>query len=212
MSGRLQFSGSLPPPDVTRIRVTMVPIAAVRQVNIGVSPGQVNADGTFTVKGLAPGSYRISAPAPGTRFDLPAWTLHSAIVDGRDVLDAPFDVNHSVRDVVLTYTDRAAELSGALQDPAGRPAPEYYIVVFAADRAFWIPQSRRVRAIRPSADGKYVVRNLPAGDYLIAAVSDIEDGEWGDPAVLQRLAGASMKVQIVEGEKKVQDIQIGAAR
>ena len=125
------------------------------------------------------------------------------------MLDTPLTVGQNIGEIVLTYTDRAAELSGVLQDASSRPAPGYFIIVFAADRTFWTPQSRRIRAIRPGADGRFVVRNLPAGDYLIAAVADIEDGEWYDPTVLQQLAGASMKLGIGEGEKKIQDIQVG---
>ena len=209
VSGRLHFDGSLQRPDVTRIRVSLVPVAGAGQVNIGVSPAPVTADGSFTVKGVAPGAYRVSAPIPGARPDLPGWVLNSAIAGGRDVLDTPLTVGQNIGEMVLTYTDRAAELSGVLQDASSRPAPGYFIIVFAADRTFWTPQSRRIRAIRPGADGRFIVRNLPAGDYLIAAVADIEDGEWYDPTVLQQLAGASMKLGIGEGEKKIQDIQVG---
>ena len=212
VSGRLQFSGTLPPPDITRIRVQLMPVNTPGQVNVGVPPAQAAADGTFTIKGVAPGMYRVSAMIPGARPDSPGWTLASAIVDGREVLDAPYELRQSVQDAVLTFRDQVGELSGTLQDPAGRPAPDYYIVVFSADRAHWTPQSRRIRAMRPSAEGRFTVRNLPAGEYLVSAVTDIEDGEWYDPSMLQQLAAVSMKLTLAEGEKKVQDIQVGASR
>ena len=136
----------------------------------------------------------------------------SAVFNGRDALDTPLELRQSVSDALLTFSDRPAELSGSLQDPAGRPAPDYYVIVFSSDRTHWTPQSRRVRAMRPSAEGRFTVRNLPAGDYLIAAVTDIEDGEWGDPGVLQQLSTVSMKLTLAEGEKKSQDIQVGAIR
>jgi hypothetical protein len=131
------------------------------------------------------------------------------VTSGRDTLDVPLDLRESIADVVLTFTDRAGELTGMLQNADGRPAPEYYIILFATERGFWTPHSRRIRAGRPSADGRFTFYSVPGGDYLLAAVTDIEPGEWLDPTVLQRLAPGAMTVKLAEGEKKVQDIQIG---
>ena len=58
---------------------------------------------------------------------------------------------------VITFTDQVTELNGMIQDAAGQPAPEYHLVLFARDKTFWIAQSRRIRTIRPGADGKYVM-------------------------------------------------------
>jgi Carboxypeptidase regulatory-like domain len=212
VSGRLDFKGTLAPPDVSRLRIQLMPITSPGQVASGVSPAVVNADGSFTMTGVTPGQYRVMAATPGGRPDEPGWVLMSAVVNGRDALDTPLELRQSVSDALLTFSDRPAELSGSLQDPTGRPAPDYYVLVFSSDRTHWTPQSRRVRAMRPSAEGRFTVRNLPAGDYLIAAVTDIEDGEWGDPGVLQQLSTVSMKLTLAEGEKKSQDIQVGAIR
>jgi len=50
---------------------------------------------------------------------------------------------------------------------------------------------------------------LPPGDYLVAAVTDVEQGEWYVPAFLTELAQAAIPVTIAESEKKVQDIRVG---
>jgi len=209
VSGRIQYSGSLPQPDMARLRVSLGPVSMPGQVNIGVPPAPVRPDGTFTITGVVPGTYRFSATLPGVPPDQPGWTLGSAVANGRDTLDVPLDLRESIADVVLTFTDRAGELTGMLQHADGRPAPEYHIILFAAERGFWTPHSRRIRAGRPSADGRFTFYSVPAGDYLLAAVTDIEPGEWLDPTVLQRLAPGAMSIRLAEGEKKVQDIQIG---
>jgi hypothetical protein len=209
VSGRIQYSGSLPQPDMARLRVSLGPVSMPGQVNIGVPPAPVRPDGTFTITGVVPGTYRFSATLPGVPPDQPGWTLGSAVANGRDTLDVPLDLRESIADVVLTFTDRAGELTGMLQHADGRPAPEYQIILFAAERGFWTPHSRRIRAGRPSADGRFTFYSVPAGDYLLAAVTDIEPGEWLDPTVLQRLAPGAMSIRLAEGEKKVQDIQIG---
>ena len=209
VSGRIQYSGSLPQPDMARLRVSLGPVSMPGQVNIGVPPAPVRPDGTFTITGVVPGTYRFSATLPGVPPDQPGWTLGSAVANGRDTLDVPLDLRESIADVVLTFTDRAVELTGLLLKAVGRPAPEYHIILFAAERGFWTPHSRRIRAGRPSADGRFTFYSVPAGDYLLAAVTDIEPGEWLDPTVLQRLAPGAMSIRLAEGEKKVQDIQIG---
>ena len=84
------------------------------------------------------------------------------------------------------------------------------LVVFSADRRFWVPRTRRTQQVRPDVNGLFVARDLPAGDYLISAVTDLEDGQWNDPAFLATLAANSpIKITLAEGDKKVQDIRVG---
>jgi uncharacterized protein (DUF2141 family) len=113
-----------------------------------------------------------------------------------------------MRDLVVTFTDRPADLSGRIQDAKGRPTPEYFVIVFASDKTFWTPQSRWIQAKRPASDGRFTFANLPPGTYNLAAVTDVEQGEWFDPSFLAQLASASIKLVIAEGEKKTQDIQV----
>ena len=95
--------------------------------------------------------------------------------------------------------------------PASR-RPRYFIIVFSTDRTLWLPQSRRIRSTRPSSDGRYRVQNLPPGEYLLAAVTDVEQGEWFDPAYLTALVDASIKLAVAEGETRVQDIKLAVVR
>ena len=125
----------------------------------------------------------------------------------------PFDVTASdINGVVVTFTDRPADLSGTIQDANGQPAPEYFVVVFSADKTFWTAQSRRIQAKRPGSDGQFNFANLAPGDYLVGAVTDVEQGEWFDPAFLTQLAPAAIPVTIAEGERKRQDIRLGSTR
>ena len=94
-SGRVAFDGvSLAPPgDPTRISVSLT---RVETAGFLVSPdglpadGQsprpaaVDAAGMFTITGVAPGKYAAWAFAPNA----PGWTLRSAMVSGRDILDS----------------------------------------------------------------------------------------------------------------------------
>jgi hypothetical protein len=115
----------------------------------------------------------------------------------------------NVSDWVVTITDRPSELSGALIDEAGRPAPGYWILVYARDRAFWTNGSRRIVQMRAGVDGRFSFAGLPAGEYLIAALADLEPLESLPPAFLESLVAASVRVTIADRQRTVQDLRIG---
>ncbi len=206
-SGRVAFDGDPQrlPKDGGGLRMALTPMASGPALSVGTTP--VDASGVFQFSGVPAGRYRISYSAPR---GLDGWTLVSATTSGRDVLDAPLDVRagDTVADLVITFTDHPSELAGRLQNASGRAAPDYYIIAFAADRAFWTPLSRRVRQVRPGNDGTFSVRGLPTGDYWIAALTDVEPGEWYDPAFLAQLVPAAARVSVRDGARTVQDLMI----
>lgn len=204
MTGRVVFDGAsrAPAPTLELIYLRRQTFAT------GGPAYEMSPDGTFKLWGIPPGRYRltINGRAPA------GWMLRSSMVNGVDGSDVTFDLrlNQNIDNVVVTLTDRPAEISGVLQDAAGKPAPEYGLVVFSADAKYQVAQTRRTQYVRPDITGRFIVRNLPAGDYLISAVTDVENGQWNDPAFLAALAASSpIKISVTEGEKKVQDIRIG---
>ena len=209
VSGQLQFDAERTrPSDVRGWRVSLAPAAAAGQVTLGASPAEVEADGTFTIRGVTPGQYFVNA-SPSTP-EVNDWMVRSIRFADRDVGEQPLTIHSDVRGVVVTFTDRVSQISGRLQLASGVPAPDYHIIVFPADQALWTSRpSPRVQAVRPSLDGSYLVRRLPPGDYLLVGMLDVETGEWSDPAFLRRIAPSGMRVTIAEGERKVQDLQIG---
>src|SRR5262249_6121934 len=141
----------------------------------------------FSLKGVTPGRYRVGVTMPGgiggmlgafagaaamSGVDVGAsstWTLKSIMAGTRDVADLALDVqpNQDVTGLLATFTDRPTELSGVVRDRAGRPAPNFPILVFSTDRNFWTIASRRVQQSRPASDGKFKLTGLPAGEYYI---------------------------------------------
>jgi protocatechuate 3,4-dioxygenase beta subunit len=215
IEGRVRFDGKslTPPADLQSVKVTLQPVQSADAVTLTPSAAKVDADGRFVLTGVVPGRYRLVGSLPSGTAAV-GWGLQSAGVNGRDALDVPFDVqpNQNVTDAVVTFSDHVSRLEGHLQNAAGGAAPSYTIVVFPANQALWVPQSRRIQSARPSVDGAFAFANLPAGEYRLAAVDDIEPGQWDDPAVLQQLLPMSMAVSVGEGEKKIQNVQIGSSR
>lgn len=209
VSGKLVFDGTTveKPVNMSAWRVNMtVPVFA--SVTITPGPVGVNSDQTFNVAGVSPGHYRLSTAVPPSAN---GWALRSAVINGVDSLDVPVEIRPGqiVSGAVITLTDHPTELSGTLQTPSGVPTSNYFIIVFSADKTHWTPLSRRIVMARPSSTGKYVVRNLPPGDYLVAAVTDIEFNAWYDNALLGALVDASTHITLGEGMKKVLDLKIG---
>jgi protocatechuate 3,4-dioxygenase beta subunit len=207
VSGRITFEGtSTVPADLTRLRVNVSPVnfpGAAGEVASNVA-GRVDATGRFTVSGVVPGRYRVTASGAQ------GWRMSSSVLSGQDTLDFPIEVKpqQNVSGVVVTLTDKEAELTGAIVNDKGQPAPDYTIILYAADREFWTPASRRIFSQRPSTDGQFTFRNMPPGDYRIAPVLDPEPGTWFDPAFLQQLDANALRVLIGAGEKKVQNLRI----
>jgi hypothetical protein len=223
VSGLVQFEGTgQPPADLSVVRVSLANRGPQTFEIGGIPPTQADASGRFAIPGVAPGRYSLTASmagggarggrgvaAPGVAAGS-QWTLQSAMVNGQDLLDFPIEIgpNQSLSNVVLTYADRTQELTGTIQDTAGGPTSDFTIIVFPAEPRFWMPQARRITATRPGTDGRFTFRGLPAGEYRLTAVTDVEPGEWYDPAFLNQLASVSIPISLSEGERKVQDIRL----
>jgi protocatechuate 3,4-dioxygenase beta subunit len=229
-----------PPTDLTRVRVALVPRGQQMADVGGIPPAQVDATGRFTMHGVVPGTYSIQANAAGggggQRGGGPGgvafggaggrggaatagaagptgqWVVKSAVAAGRDALDFPLEIapNQDISGITVTFTDQQQELSGSLQDAMGRPTADYTIIVFPTDNRYWVPQSRRIQSARPDTAGKFTVRGLPPGEYRLTAVTDVETGEWYDPAFLTQLQSASIPITLTPGEKKVQDLKVAS--
>jgi hypothetical protein len=220
-SGRVVFDdgATSPPPDVTTLRVQLQSDSlqpAPSQSRSGGAPGPrflrpavVGADGTFTITDLVPDTYRIGISA--VPISDSAWWLRAAMLEDRDLLDDPLRVSagEELRGAELLLSDRRSELSGTLTTAAGDAFPEVFVLACPADATLRVPHSRRVQAVRPDSSGRFVFEHLPAGDYLLFALTDIDDGQWNDPGFFDALPGASVKLTLAHGERKVQDLRVG---
>ena len=151
-----------------------------------------------------PGLYRFTWTRSAGRELFPT----SLTIRGREMLDGAIEIAAPVDDMSVVFTDRPSEISGTLRDATGRPATDYFIVVFPTNRAYWAPPSKRVMQTRPGSDGQYVLRNLPAGEYFVAALTDLATGETNDANFLSQLAASAAKVTVTEGATTVQAFRI----
>lgn len=206
--------------DVTgRIIATGITRAAVQQIRVslrGLLPGElaaehpaaaVGADDSFAFAGVIPGRYLLGVEG------LPeGWVAVSATIGGRDLLDTPVEIGPGLAfsgplDLVVALSETAAELSGRFTD-SDLPATDYYVILFSSDPGHWRSGSRRVRAVRPSADGRFVIDGLASGPYRVAVVTDVRQNEWHDSAFLSTLMPYSEPILLAPGQRATQDFAV----
>ncbi len=216
ISARLAFEGLTPAPALRGRRVPLRNLGPAVSPGTGPQVGPTSGSGAFTVTGLVPGQYVLGGPLFfGASSDSVTWALQSVVVDGRDVTDLPLTIASDAlpKDVVVTYSDRWQELSGQIRQPTGAAVSEHTIVLFPADKAYWLSGSRRILTARPGTDGRFRLGGpgpgtVPAGAYLMAAVTDLDRDEQFDPAFLSALVASAVAVTIQPGEQKIQDVVI----
>ena len=174
-------------------------------------PAAVSPDGTFDLVGIAPGAYTLQVILQPQPTDGRKWWSRSATWNDRDLLDAGLVMRpgEDFSNVSLTLTDRRSEIAGTLQTAPGVPAPEYFVVAMPADPALWTPAAaRRQKFTRPATDGSFSFLDLPPGDYLIAALTDLDPNGWPSADVLTSIAPAGVKVSLGINQRVRQDLQI----
>ena len=220
LSGRVTFAGTTvkPPPDLSVVRLTAIGVRAMAQALAGAGSitaqvvGQAGVDGTFSIIGLPPDRYLITAAWPGMRTDAGGWWLTGVRVGERHLGDEPVEVqaNELVGDIVVEFRDRMGAIEGALSDAAGRPAPGYFVMAFPVDRAHWTTTSRRmVPAAHPATDGRFTISGLPGGDYYLAVVTEVDPDEAADGRFLETLIPMAIRVVVPERGTVQQALRIG---
>jgi hypothetical protein len=227
LRGSVVFEGDDPakPTDPSRVRAGLAEAVEVTSgieymmtlIGGGNAGGVVAKDGTFAIGGIAPGRYRAQFLPPGLTLPIPGitvgdgWVLRSVMHDGRDLADTPFDVRlgQDVSGVVTTFTRKISELSGRVLDANGNGVAGLPIVVFTTDRAQWTMGSRRIAQAKPGGDGRFSIKGLPAGEYYVCALTDLDMTELYDAAFLDQIVAGAFKITLGDGEKKAQDLKLG---
>jgi hypothetical protein len=208
LTARMQYDGNATPPAQAPGRFTNA--FSLEPVDRPPAPAPVAgtmADGALTLAGYLPGRYRVrvsNSPA--------GWMFKSAMLNGVDVSETPFDFTRDVSDLVLTFTDRWSGISGHAQ---GADADGATVLVFTTEAQKWQgagSNPRRLRSARANARGEFGISSLPPGDYYVTAIREEDAGDWRDPAVLEALARGATQITITEGEHKSIDVTVREVR
>lgn len=101
-------------------------------------------------------------------------------------------------------------MSGTVRNAQGVSLNNYIITFFPVGQFSDFEKGRRLRTIRPDPDGTYRIRNLPAGEYLAAAVPVMSlpiGGEW-EPAFFDRVRPLATTFRLTEGQTFVLNLSL----
>jgi hypothetical protein len=208
ISGRVDFQGG-DPPQITAPRgmsmgITLENIEEALPRNVG---GGATWDEGFTLFGYPGGRYLVRVADSPT-----GWMFKSAVLEGRDVSEEPFDFQRDVTGLVITFTDRWSGLGGSVQ---GAGAGAATVLVFPTDSQRWINYGstpRRLKSARATAQGRFSIGSLPPGEYYAIAVPEEQTADWRDPKVLESLSRVATRLTIMDGEHQTIDLSIKEVR
>ena len=217
VSGRVVFDGAPPGGDAQiQVRLDSAGRAPTGSFARSLKPTD---GGEFSITNVTPGRYRLNAfitvPNPGAAAPgagPPPWQVRSAVIDGRDVLETPFEVvaGRTPSPAVVTLTTRLPQLSATITDKDGKAVPNMVFVLFSSSKEYWTGNtSRRVRSLqRPNDQGLYQFTSVLPGEYFLVVLTDLEPADLSDPSFLEQLIPAAIRITLAEGDKKVQNLRI----
>jgi hypothetical protein len=158
---------------------------------------------SFTVAGLMAGTYVLTFGG-----GLAPVSVMSA---GRDVKDVGFDASlgRDFQDVVVTLTNKFAEVTGYVRDDRGTAAAA--VIAFPVERERWTGYGwtpARLLSVAAGSNGAYILDKLPEGEYFLVAVDATKSNAWVDPAFLAAAAPHATRISVKWGQKSALDLKV----
>ncbi|OFW06599.1 MAG: hypothetical protein A3H96_13115 [Acidobacteria bacterium RIFCSPLOWO2_02_FULL_67_36] len=206
VTGRAEFEGTRQKPAGVRLmQVPVVVEPASETSRVPATPGRFDSAGQLTAYGLPAGKYvlRIGAPPQG-------WYVKSAVYNGRDVSDAPLELEADALGVIVTFTDRLTEISGTVRKATGSGDGDATVLVFPSDTQAWTTwnmNSKRFRSARVTPAGGFQIGPIPPGDYYVVAVPEEQSADWQDASMLDAISRVAAPLTLSEGDKKTLDLR-----
>ncbi len=205
--GRIAFvEGVTPPPDGKPMLMFAQP--ANGDPSLGNPNGRTAPNDptrSFKIEGLMAGTYLLD---PLTFIGmLPV----SVMVDGHDVKDSGFDgtLGNDFDDVVVTLTDKFAQMTGVVRDDRGPVAAT--VIAFPVERDRWRGYGwtpRLLQSAPAASDGSYRLKELPEGEYFVLAIDAAQSAEWMDPKFLAAAAPFAKQISVKWGDTSSLDLKV----
>jgi hypothetical protein len=199
--GRVLFDGGPPSPSqVSRLLVRASPLFSLF---FDPASAPVRDDATFELPEIFP------LPVVASVQGLPnGWAVKSVRVSGRDVTYTPANLTAAGNLIDVTITNRLARPVVRVKDAEGQPVTNARVLALPAaaktgETGFGAIDVRR------SPDGDIMLAPLPAGEYLLVALSvDESNLVFFDRSRIAALAQIGTMVTLKEGESPRIDLRL----
>ena len=161
---------------------------------------RVAANGTFSLRDLSEGLYRLSAS--GQSQDC---YLKSIRFAGMEVSDDEFNVIRGTQATLeVTISARGAHVQGTAMNADGLPAAGVWVVLVpdnAQRNEFHLFKQRTTDQY-----GRFDIHGIAPGDYKLFSWEQVEQGAWEDPDFLKAFEAKGESVSLQEGDGKSVDL------
>lgn len=152
---------------------------------------KVNEDGTFTLKNVLPGTYRIGIAG------LPPDSYVKAVkLNGK-----PVDQNSAAIDsggkLEIVTGQPGGHVTGSVIGPDDKPLASATVVLIPASQ-----NESLFRDTRSGHDGNFDLKGVPPGKYKIAAWEDIEQGAYQDAKFVESFASELQSLSLQESSQE----------
>ena len=195
--GRVRFDQAQPESS----RPTLIVVQALLAVTDWPGPSEsanVSEDGTFELHDVGgPRVFRFGLQLADRRsYRIPGPVL----LDGRDITNVPVDFSREpAGDLVVDFRPHGSAILGRIEDVAGLPTTGC-VAMLPEDPDLQRGWSTAVGTMETGARGRFYFTNMPAGDYLLAAL-DSESCPTPDVLVgnAREIARRATRATVTEG-------------
>jgi hypothetical protein len=178
------------------IRVQLKSEATTVPQQVGPQRAVVEANGTFRIDSVRPGTYSISAQLPDGFY------LQEARLGESDVLNAP--LRYGVGDTStldLLISSKGGVIEGSAADAGGQPLPGALVVL--------IPNRERrelFRSATADAAGQFAISAIVPGEYTLAAWESITSFAFFDPTLIRQADAEGKSIRVAESSRQTVNI------
>lgn len=153
--------------------------------------GQFKSDGTFDMKKVPPGNYRVTfnSDTPAAR----TYYVKSVSLGGQDVTASGFSVSGGTWLLDVVLSSDGATLEGAVVDSKDQPVSDAVVIALPSLEN----RKRRDLFKKVSTDqrGHFVLRGIRPGEYTILALDELDE-DYRDPDVVKPFEDRGQTVRL----------------
>jgi hypothetical protein len=166
-------------------------------------PGAVDAQGNYVYESVSSSLNQVYVNGLPDSF-----YLKSASFDAREIVNTGFEATGMGRHRLdLVVSGDGAQVDGVVTDGKDKPVGDATVVLVPAD-----PVLRSAPRLYKSTDiaqnGKFTLKAISPGKYLIYAWEEVEDGAWFDPDFMARYEKLGESVSLDGNGRKTLSLKL----